>query len=240
MPKLPFLQDIDQVKNKAILDLISQKNFRHLYMNANGSTEDVSGEQISATFFKERDTTPVFILQDKDLSTIDALISDQASSDTSSKKKKKVENEEAQKNNLKFKARQLLALDYYSSQTGELLSRGGSRVQELSTENGAMFVLLPEETFTQIIKTIAESEKRREEILSSFAKHRPIVKEEFDRLKREFPASNLKGEIGAEAIRSLLRNLDLEKLAQDLQEQMLDPAVSAATKKKTCQETQDC
>jgi DNA-directed RNA polymerase subunit beta' len=226
------IADIDQVKNKAILDLISQKNFRHLYMNANGSTEEVNGDQISAAFFKERDTTPVFILQDKDLSTIDALISDQANSDSASKKKKKTENEETQKSILKFKTRQLLALDYYSSQTGELLSRGGSRIQELSTENGVMFVLLPEEAFTQIIKTIAESEKRREEILSSFSKHRPIVKEEFDRLKREFPTSNLKGEIGAEAIRSLLRNLDMEKLAQDLQEQMLDPAVSAATKKK--------
>jgi len=226
------IKDIDDSKNKSILDILSKKAVRHLFLDDQGAYSELPSDQISAEYFKERDTTPVFILQDKDAATIDALVSDQAANESASKKKKKDSSPEGRENLVKFKTRQLLVLDLYSSKTGEILSRGGSKVQELSIEKGMIFVVLPEEAYTLIIKTIAEAEKRREEILSSFAKHRPIAKEEFDRIRREFPTSNLKGEIGAEAIRSLLRNLDLETLGHDLQEQMLDPGVSAATKKK--------
>ncbi|MHB8369925.1 MAG: DNA-directed RNA polymerase subunit beta' [Leptospirales bacterium] len=226
------IKDIDDSKNKSILDILSKKAVRHLFLDDQGAYSELPSDQISAEYFKERDTTPVFILQDKDAATIDALVSDQAANESASKKKKKDSSLEGRENLVKFKTRQLLVLDLYSSKTGEILSRGGSKVQELSIEKGMIFVVLPEEAYTLIIKTIAEAEKRREEILSSFAKHRPIAKEEFDRIRREFPTSNLKGEIGAEAIRSLLRNLDLETLGHDLQEQMLDPGVSAATKKK--------
>ena len=198
------VSDIDGGKNKSILDLLSQKAVKYIQMDPQGNTSEIDPEQISQAYFKERDTTPVFILQEKDLPSIDVLLVDQSQSDSPGKKKKKGESVETSKNSVKFKSRQLLALDLYSSETGEIIARGGTRIQEISPEKGMMIVVLQEESFTPIIKTIAESEKRREEILSSFAKHRPIAKEEFDRLRRDFPSSNLKGEIGAEAIRSIL------------------------------------
>ncbi len=226
------VKDIDEGKNKAALEIVTKKAEKCFIINDSGEISELKLDNLTLEFLKERDTTPVIAISEKDNSFIEANSLLQSGTEGSNKKRKKSETDTENEKVIKLKSRQPLLLDLYSRETGDIVSRAGTKVQEVSLKTGLIFISLPEEEILQIGKLLSEADKKRDELLVSFQKHRPISKEEFERVRRDFPTSNLKGEIGAEAIRTLLRSLDLEKLAVELQGQIMDPLVSAATKKK--------
>ena len=226
------VKDIDEGKNKAALEIVTKKAEKCFIINDSGEISELKLDNLTLEFLKERDTTPVIAISEKDNSFIESNSLLQSGTEGSNKKRKKSETDTENEKVIKLKSRQPLLLDLYSRETGDIVSRAGTKVQEVSLKTGLIFISLPEEEILQIGKLLSEADKKRDELLVSFQKHRPISKEEFERVRRDFPTSNLKGEIGAEAIRTLLRSLDLEKLAVELQGQIMDPLVSAATKKK--------
>ncbi len=226
------IKDIDDGKNKNALEMVCKNAEKYFIFNLDGEVSELKTEDVTIDFLKERDTTPVISISDKDTSFIESNAAGLGGSEGSSKKRKKTETEGETEKAVRLKTRQPLLLDLFSRENGEIISRAGTKVQEISLKNGLIFAVMSEENMLQIGKLLSDADKKRDDLLSSFQKHRPISKEDFERVRREFPTSNLKGEIGAEAIRTLLKSLDLEKLAVELQGQIMDPLVSAATKKK--------
>ncbi len=226
------IKDIDDGKNKNALEMVCKNTEKYFIFNEDGEVSEVKPEDVTIDFLKERDTTPVISISDKDISFIESNAAGLSGSEGSSKKRKKTENEGETEKAIRLKTRQPLLLDLFSRENGEIISRAGTKVQEIPLKNGLIFAVMSEENMLQIAKLLSDADKKRDDLLSAFQKHRPISKEDFERVRREFPTSNLKGEIGAEAIRTLLKSLDLEKLAVELQGQIMDPLVSAATKKK--------
>lgn len=233
-----ILHQIDQTKNNQVRSLL-QKNAKSLWRISpeKGTLEQVSAE-INEDFFKDNETLPVISVQERELGQFEEWIHQATSTDEKSKSKKGGRAKEKSSDTLlpgdglKIKFRNPLSLDCYSSETGDLLHRAASRLSEVTLKSDLLLVVLDEESLSLVHKTINQFDKMREDLDLDFKRHRPISKEEFERYKREFPRSNLKGEIGAEAIRTLLKNLKLDELATEMHAQMLDAAVSTASKKK--------
>lgn len=226
------VKDIDAHKNKVILEHVTRSSEKYFTVDEQSGLFQLNGEKVTTEFLKDRDTTPIVAIGEKDLPMIEAALMPD-SGEGAPKRKKRAEKESDEEGKvLKLKNKQPLVLDLYSRETGEIQFRAGSRLQEFPLKNGVVFVVVSDEAMAQIGKIISETDKRRDDLVASFQKHRPIAKEEFEKTRREFAASNIRGEIGAEAIRSLLRGLDLEGLSKELNAQLLDPVVSSATKKK--------
>jgi DNA-directed RNA polymerase subunit beta' len=231
------LSQIDQSKNVQVRNLL-QKNGKSVWrVSPDRGTITRVEESITEDFLKDHETLPVVAVLERELGLFEEWAKQSASPDEKGKSRKSKEKAKSSENGssgneMKLKFRNPLVLDLFSSETGDLLNRGGTRLSELTRKMDLLLIAVDEEPLATIHKTISHSDKVREELDLDFRRHRPIAKEEFERLKKDYPRANLKGEIGAEAIRTLLKDLKLDDLARDMHAQMVDPAVSAATKKK--------
>ncbi|MHB8422113.1 MAG: DNA-directed RNA polymerase subunit beta' [Leptospirales bacterium] len=231
------LHQIDQAKNNQVRSLL-HKHAKSIFRVSpeRGTVEQISGE-VTEDFFKDNETLPIISLQERELGQFEEWIRQATSTDEKGKSKKsrsKEKNSEAlsPEDGLKVKFRNPLVLDFYSNETGNILHRSGARLSDVTLKSDLLLVVLEEEVLSLVHKSINQFDRMRDDLEVDFKRHRPITKEEFERYKREFPRSNLKGEIGAEAIRTLLKSLKLEELSTEMHAQMLDPAVSTASKKK--------
>ena len=231
------LDQIDQAKNSQIRSLL-QKNSKAVYKVSplKGDTTKLS-DPVTDDFFKDNETLPIVAVVEREVGQFEEWASLLASNEEKGKSKKSkskdngqtgVENQDV----IKIKFRNPLSLDFYSKDTGNILHRGGTKLSDVSLKTDIILVVVEEDQLTNIHKTGSHFDKMREDLDLDFKRHRPISKEEFERYKRDFPRSNMKGEIGAEAIRTLLKNLHLDDLATEMHAQMLDPSVSSASKKK--------
>ena len=231
------LDQIDQAKNSQIRSLL-QKNSKAVYKvsPSKGDTTKLS-DPVTDDFFKDNETLPIIAVVEREVGQFEEWASLLASNEEKGKSKKSRSKDNGQtgaesQDGIKIKFRNPLSLDFYSKDTGNILHRGGTKLSDVSLKTDMILVVVEEDQLTNIHKTGSHFDKMREDLDLDFKRHRPISKEEFERYKRDFPRSNMKGEIGAEAIRTLLKNLRLDDLATEMHAQMLDPSVSSASKKK--------
>lgn len=227
-----ILSELDITRNASIRNTLV-KSAKTIYrLSSENSVFEKMEETNNEDFFKARETSPFIAIQEKDLSVFEglAISAEDSSSPNKARRKNKATAESTQSAKPKF--RNPLVLDLFSTETGDVVQRAGFKVPDGSLKSDIFVIVLDEDILQAVSKTISINEKRREDLEQDFRKHRPISKEEFDRLRREFPRANIKGEIGAEAIRSLLKNLKLEELSKEMHSQMTDPLISSAAKKK--------
>jgi DNA-directed RNA polymerase subunit beta' len=229
-----ILTQIDLNRNNLVRSLLV-KNHKAVYrVSAEQGVFEKLEETLSEEFLTNHETSPFIALQDKDLSLFEEwgnVASDSDDKPKTRKSKTKL-NAEGVPSPVKPKFRNPISLDLYSEETSEVMTRAGFKLPDSSLKGEVYLVIVDEETLQVINKHISSNEKRREDLEQDFKKHRPIPKEDFEKIKREFPRANFKGEIGAEAIRTLLRGLKLEELSKEMHSQMADPLVSSAAKKK--------